>query len=43
LVSGIRDAAELVVRSGLATIEETVKLLESKPWKVFRRIALHLI
>jgi hypothetical protein len=42
LVTGVRDAAELVVRSGLATIEETVNVLESKPWKVFRRIALHL-
>jgi hypothetical protein len=43
LVSGVRDTAELIVRSGLATVEEVVDLLESKPWKVFRRIALHIL
>jgi len=43
LVSAVRDAAELVVRSGRGTIEGTVNTLESKPWKVFRRIALHVL
>lgn len=43
LVSAVRDAAELVVRSGHGTIEEVVNTLESKRWKVFRRIALHVL
>ncbi len=43
LVSGVRDAAELLVRSGRATEVDVVTALESRPWKVFRRIALHVI
>ncbi len=43
LVSAVRDAAELVVRSGRATVEEVVKALERRHWKVFRRIALHIL
>ncbi|MBC7217450.1 MAG: hypothetical protein H5U36_04675, partial [Candidatus Caldatribacterium sp.] len=43
LVSAVRDAAELLVRSGKETVEEVVKFLESRQWKVFRRIALHLL
>ena len=43
LVSAVRDAAELVVRTERGTIEEAVNTLESKPWKVFRRIALHVL
>jgi len=43
LVGGLRDAAILAVRSGKATVEEIVKALERRPWKVFRRIALHVL
>lgn len=43
LVSAVRDAAELVVQEGLATVEEVVSLLEEKHWKIFRRIALHIL
>lgn len=43
LVSGVRDAAELTVRSRKATMEEVVNALERRPWKVFRRIALHVL
>jgi len=43
LVSAVRDAAELVVRSKQAPAEEVVKFLEHKRWKVFQRIALHVL
>ncbi|MDH7482525.1 MAG: hypothetical protein QHH26_11225 [Armatimonadota bacterium] len=43
LVSAVRDAAEHVVRCEKATVEEVVNFLESQRWKVFRRIALHLL
>lgn len=43
LVSGVRDAAELVFRSGRATLEEVVNALEGKHWKIFYRIALHVL
>ena len=43
LVSGVRDAAEVTVRSRKTTMEEVVKALERRHWKVFRRIALHVL
>lgn len=43
LVTAVRDAAELLVRIGRSTVEEVVSALEQKGWKVFRRIALHLL
>ncbi|MBT9260256.1 MAG: hypothetical protein KM310_10995 [Clostridiales bacterium] len=43
LVTAVCDAAELVVRSGQGTAEEVVNALERRPWKVFRRIALHVL
>lgn len=43
LVSGIRSAAEVTVRSRKATVEEVVSALERRRWKVFRRIALHVL
>ena len=43
LVSAVRDAAELLVKSGQASIKEVVETLERRKWKVFRRIALHLL
>lgn len=41
LVTAVRDAAELVVRSGHGNVGEVVNALERRPWRVFRRIALH--
>lgn len=43
LVSGIRDAAKLLVETGISKTDEIVQFLEQQPWKVFRRIALHLL
>ena len=43
LVTAVRDAAELVVRSRHGTIEEVVDAFEQRRWKVFRRIALHVL
>lgn len=43
LVSGVRDGAELKVRSGKAIVEEVVKVLEQRKWKIFQRIALHIL
>lgn len=43
LVTAVRDAAELLVRSGRATVEEVVDVLEGRCWKVLRRIALHVL
>lgn len=43
LVSAVRDAAELVICSGQATVEEVVNTLERRRRKVFRRIALHVL
>lgn len=43
LVSAVRDAAELVVRSNKAIVEQVVNALEGRRWKVFRRVALHIL
>lgn len=43
LVVAIRDSAERIIQSGQATIEEAVNFLEQRRWKVFQRIALHLL
>lgn len=43
LVTAVRDAAELIVRSAQGTVQDVVNILERRPWKVFRRIALHVI
>lgn len=43
LVSAVSDAAELLVRSRRMTVEEVVNTLESRRWKVFRRMALHIL
>ena len=43
LVTAVRDAAELIVRSGHGTVEEVMNALERRPWRVFRRIALHVL
>jgi hypothetical protein len=45
LVAAVRDAAEQVVREGLASVPRVVETLEkrAKSWWIFRRIALHLL
>jgi len=43
LAEGIRDAAEVAVKSGRVSLKEVINLLESRRWKVFQRIALHLL
>lgn len=43
LVSGVRDAAELLAQENTVGVRELVSILESRSWKVFRRIALHLL
>lgn len=43
LVSGVRDTAQRVVQSGKASVEEVVRELESRRWKIFHRIAVHLL
>ena len=44
LVSAIRDAAEIVVRSSeKAVLEEIVGALERRHGKIFRRISMHII
>ncbi|MBX6361670.1 MAG: hypothetical protein IRZ03_16520 [Acidobacterium ailaaui] len=43
LVTAVRDAAELVVRSGRVTVGKVVSALERKRWKVFQRLALHVL
>lgn len=45
LVSGVRDAAELLAQWNSASVRELISVLksESRTWKVFHRIALHLL
>jgi len=43
LVSGVRDVAIMAVSSDKATVEEVIEMLESRSWKVFNRIALHVL
>lgn len=43
LVSGVRDAAIMAVSLDKATVEEVIEMLESRSWKVFNRIALHVL
>lgn len=40
LVDGVRDAAEALAP---ASVREAVRSLESRPWRIFHRIALHLL
>ncbi len=43
LVDAVRDAAEMLVRSDKASVQETVQTLERRRWTIFRRIALHVL
>jgi hypothetical protein len=43
LVSAVRDAAEMLVKSNGAMMPELVKIFEGRKWRVFQRIVLHLL
>lgn len=43
LITSVRDAAESISRTKAAHIRDLVSKLESRPWRVFHRIALHLL
>jgi len=43
LVKAIRDASEAIIRSGNSDIKEVVESLERRGWKIFHRIALHIL
>ena len=43
LVSGIRNIAEILIRSRKLSIAKVVETLESRQWKIFHRIALYLL
>ena len=43
LVSAVRDTGEQIARADPSKVPNLVQALETRPWKVFRRIALHLL
>jgi hypothetical protein len=43
LVTAIRDAAERLVAGEAARVSALVALLEGYPWRIFHRLALHLL
>src|SRR6266571_617908 len=43
LVSAVRDVSEQIIRSHLQQISRIVEKLEARTWRVFHRIALHLL
>jgi len=43
LVTSVRDAAESIIQTESGNIKELVERLEFRPWRVFYRIALHLL
>jgi len=43
LVIGVKDTSILVIRSNKVSVEKVVAVLEKRKWKVFRRIALHIL
>ena len=43
LVTSVRDAAESIIQTETENIKVLVERLESRPWRVFHRIALHLL
>ena len=43
LVSGIRDAGELLIKEKILTLQEAAQILESRSRKIFLRISLHLL
>ncbi len=43
LLSAVRDAAEHVLRTDPSSLPAVVEVLESRPWPVFIRVALHVL
>ena len=43
LVKAVRDAAEQVAQFDLSKVPEIVQILEGHSWKIFKRIALHVL
>ncbi len=43
LVSAVRDAAEQIAKPDPARVPGMVKRLEGRPWRIFHRLALHLL
>lgn len=43
LVTSLRDACETIIREGKAVFIELVRDLEGRPWRIFHRMALHLL
>ncbi|MBC7130743.1 hypothetical protein H5T51_05950, partial [Candidatus Bathyarchaeota archaeon] len=43
MVGAIREAVEEIIRSGNSNIKQVVESLERRGWKIFRRIALHIL
>ena len=43
LVSAVRDAVEQIVKNDPSMIRELVLQLEGREWRIFKRIALHLL
>ncbi|MCX5885234.1 MAG: hypothetical protein NT096_04905 [Proteobacteria bacterium] len=43
LVSGVRDTAVFLAETKKTEVSELIKILEGRPWKIFWRMALHII
>lgn len=43
LVSGVRDAAKLLIELNISKLDELIPILEQQTWNVFRRIAIYLL
>ncbi len=43
LVDAVRDAADLLVKESLASLDDVIKHLESYPYPIFKRIILYLL
>jgi len=43
LVYAVRNSAEFIAETNTAHVPELVRILEARPWRIFHRIALHLL
>jgi len=43
LISAVRDVARHLVDNGIMTVQDIVQLYKEKRWRVFQRLALHLL
>jgi hypothetical protein len=43
LVSAVRDTAEQLAKANTSQIPRLIEILEQRPWRVFHRVALHLL